>query len=178
MRALRYILAAIVPLCVLLWMPARPALILALGDEARLAARPVDPRDLFRGDYVALSFEAENMPLSAFSLLPFISLNPIHPHEGDVFYISLKKDDGKDGSGLHVPTMVTSAPPPNGLYLRARVGSHSYRGDSVPMDLGPSLKRFYVPEGTGLRLERAGRLAVTVRVWRGEAVIVSADAAL
>ena len=164
MRALRYILAAIVPLCVLLWMPARPALILALGDEARLAARPVDPRDLFRGDYVALSFEAERIPLSFFNSLP---------EWPDICYVLLEKD----ASGFHVPVRATSAPPPSGLYLRAAILSRYYGGESVHLDLGPNLQRFYVPEGAGLDLERAGRLAVTVRIWRGEAVIVSADAA-
>ena len=53
MRGLRrYLTAAILPLCVLLAAPVRPALILTFGEEVRLATVPFDPRDLFRGDYV------------------------------------------------------------------------------------------------------------------------------
>ena len=53
------------------------------------------------------------------------------------------------------------------------VTSPHYKRPWVHLDLGPSLKRFYVREGTGLELERADRLVVTVRIWRGEAVIQS-----
>ncbi|MBQ7263561.1 MAG: GDYXXLXY domain-containing protein [Synergistaceae bacterium] len=169
MRTARYLLAAVLPLCVLLWLPAWPALISTFGDEVRLAARPVDPRDLFRGDYVSLTFEAAAMPLASFDLPPSGPVRVPRPTEGDVFYVSLEKD----ASGLHVPVMATPAPP-DGPWLRARVVDPW--GPWVHLDLGPSLKRFYVREGTGLELERADRLVVTVRIWRGEAVIASVEA--
>lgn len=66
----RYLLAALLPLCVLLAAPVKPALVLMLGEEVRLATVPVDPRDVFRGDYVTLRFAVESVPLASFDLSP------------------------------------------------------------------------------------------------------------
>ena len=62
----KYALAALLPLLILLALPLKPFLISFLGQEVTLAVRPVDPRDLFRGDYVALSFEIETVPVNLF----------------------------------------------------------------------------------------------------------------
>lgn len=167
--ALRCFAAALLPLCVLLWLPMMPSLILMFGQEVRLAARPTDPRDPFRGDYVALEFDIEGVANAFFS--------------GDVEYgaecfITLSPDV----SGLWGPVAVSRAEPEEGVCLRGwvsvpRISDAEYRR----VDFGPELSRFYVPEGTGLALERAARegrgYAATVRILRGRPAIVSLDVA-
>ena len=53
---LRYLLAALVLCGLILAMILPRAAILRSGQEVRLEIAPVDPRDLFRGDYVVLAY--------------------------------------------------------------------------------------------------------------------------
>ena len=61
----RYILAALVLCGLILAIVVQRAAILRNGQEARLEVVPVDPRDLFRGDYVVLDYRigTVNAPL-------------------------------------------------------------------------------------------------------------------
>ena len=168
--SLRYLAAAVLPLGVLLWLPLEPLCVLTWGREICLAARPIDPRDPFRGDYVALEVNAASVPeaafqpasaLSAFDRECFVTLIP-------------------EPSGLWGPSLVTLVEPADGVYLRGRIDFRKV-GSMVHVDLGDGLRRFYVPEGTGQALERAAQdgknYRATVRVLRGRAVIVSLDVA-
>ena len=168
--SLRYLAAAVLPLGVLLWLPLEPLCVLTWGREICLAARPIDPRDPFRGDYVALEVNAASVPeaafqpasaLSAFDRECFVTLAP-------------------EPSGLWGPSLVTLTEPGDGVYLRGRIDFRKV-GSMVHVDLGDGLRRFYVPEGTGQALERAAQdgknYRATVRILRGRAVIVSLDVA-
>ena len=53
----RYILAALLLCGLILAMVYQRAEILRNGQEVRLEIVPVDPRDLFRGDYVILDYQ-------------------------------------------------------------------------------------------------------------------------
>lgn len=181
----RYLVAALLPLCVLLAAPVKPALILTLGEEVRLATLPVDPRDPFRGDYVTLRFAVENVPLASFDLpsgdrsLAGTGGKPSTDWERAVavedWYVPLSRDE----SGVFQPVGARTVPPDEGPYLRGTWRS-PYGGASSwgLLDFGPGLERFYLRENTGRRLEdaaRSGRIEALVRVWRGMPVIVSLD---
>ena len=66
---LRYILAALVLCGLILAMVVQRAAILRSGQEVRLEVVPVDPRDLFRGDYVVLGYRigTVDMPKDRYS---------------------------------------------------------------------------------------------------------------
>jgi len=167
----KFALAALPPLLILLALPLKPALIGLVGTEVTLAVRPVDPRDLFRGDYVALSFEIESVPVALFQ-----------PEKGGTPEQAAKRRS---------EWYVTLAPGPEGLWLPERVtpklrrepalkGRVKYMGRTIggpqvaEMDYGTSMQRFYVRESTGRALEdaaRTGKLHARVSIWRGEAVI-------
>ena len=97
----KFVLAALPPLLILLALPLKPLLISALGTEVTLAVRPVDPRDLFRGDYVALSFEIESVPVALFQ-----------PERGGTPEQAAKRRS---------EWYVTLAPGPEGLWIPVRV---------------------------------------------------------
>lgn len=166
--SLRYLAAALLPLCVLLWLPLEPLCILTWGREICLAAHPIDPRDPFRGDYVALEMEAASVPCVAFQPASLLSVF------GRECFVTLAPEP----SGLWSPSSVTLAEPEDGVYLRGRIAFKESR-DKVHVDFGDGLRRFYVPEGTGQTLERAARdgknYRATVRVLRGKAVIAALD---
>src|SRR4051812_30525766 len=61
----RYILAALVLCGLILATVVQRAAILRSGQEARLEVLPVDPRDLFRGDYVVLDYRIGTINIPA-----------------------------------------------------------------------------------------------------------------
>lgn len=182
MRGLRrYLVAALLPLCVLLAAPVRPALILMFGEEVRLATVPFDPRDLFRGDYVALHFAVEEIPLASFDVVSggrAASRGTGGPEPAEMklakdWYVSFKRD----ASGIFSPEGVGTSPPVGRPYLRGTFRAAS-GGSVARLDFGPGLERFYLRENTGRALEdaaRKGRIEAIVKVWRGMPVIVSLD---
>ena len=169
----KYALAALAPLLILLALPLKPFLISMIGQEVTLAVRPVDPRDLFRGDYVALSFEIESVPVNLFEE------DEGGTHEQAVrrhseWYVSL--EEGPDG--LWKPCGASQLPGRE-PYLKGRVkylGQVVGKGWTAELDYGTNMRRYYVRESTGRELEKAaqnGVLRAKVRIWRGEAVIQS-----
>ena len=169
----KYALAALPPLLILLALPLKPFVISLLGQQVTLAVRPVDPRDLFRGDYVALSFEIETVPVELFEQ------EDGGTHEQAVrrhseWYVSL--EEGPDG--LWRPSWAAQAPYSE-PYLKGRVkymGQVVGKGWTAELDYGPNMRRYYVRENTGRALEQAaqtGTLRARVAIWKGEAVIQS-----
>lgn len=106
------------------------------GQEIVLKAVPVDPRDLLRGDYVILGYEAQ-------TLAPHLLRGP-DVTVGERVYVTLERQDR-----YWVPTEYQAAAfgkPPSAIFLTAIVESTS--GTAVRVNY-PNLDRYYVPEGTG-----------------------------
>jgi uncharacterized membrane-anchored protein len=112
---------------------------LRTGREVLLKTVPVDPQDLFRGDYVVLSYDISRIDTSAFGQAP----NAFSP--GAPIYVLL---------GLTGPYSVVSGiqrqPPKDGLFLKGRV--HDVNDSTVRVQYG--IESYFVPEGQGRRLER------------------------
>lgn len=144
--------ACVLQIALLGWIVADRALLLANGREVRFAVVPVDPRDLFRGDYVVLSY-----PFSRVHNGRVAGDNDFAPQE--TVYVSLA--EGVDGWEA---TALGREPPTEGLYLRGTIagqaGISTEAGDDCPpivgctgYDIDYNLERFYVPEGTGREIE-------------------------
>jgi uncharacterized membrane-anchored protein len=123
---------------------------LATGEEVVLQTVPVDPRDLFRGDYVNLRYTISTV----LSYTDFAV--------GDRVYVSLtQRGDIWDGQSA-----LDSAP--DGLYIKGRVTSAGQR--RVEVEYG--IESYFVPEGTGHIIERARDVKVRVAIdSSGNAVI-------
>lgn len=174
----KYLLVMIIPLAVLLSRPVIPLLTLAFGQEVKLATVPFDPRDFFRGDYVELSFEIENVSAGLISPSLLAKLNEEDDNddyrpdgEMDV-YVSLKPDE----SGIYNAALVSdvSGAPGGGVYVRGKLEKYSYPNRSgtgiIRIDYGNNLSRFYVKENTGPELEdaaRKGKIRAAAKVWNG-----------
>jgi uncharacterized membrane-anchored protein len=128
--------------------------IVLLGTEMVLATRPVDPRDLFRGEYVILRYEIERDEKV---------LETLGTLENETaLYLKLEAD----ADGIARVVEVNTAPDmSSGVWLKGIV-----TGNQVQF---PSLEQYFVPEGAGLPIERIGAaLRVRVAVWGGEARVV------
>ena len=172
-KFIKYPLIMIIPLAVLLSSPIIPLAALSFGQEVKLSTIPVDPRDFFRGDYVALKFAIEEIDFetisqSLLSKLRIKDKDEYYPPEDQV-YVSLKPDD----EGIYNVALVSDAPPAEGVYVRGRIKGNFQR-DRVAIDYGNNLSRFYVKENTGLELEdaaRKGQILAIAKVWKGHIVL-------
>ena len=180
-RFSKYLLAMLLPLGVLLARPLTPAAVLAFGQEIRLSTEPVDPRDVFRGDYVTLRFSIEDAGASLLSdwdketLTGRLDASDNFGAPSVFLYVTLKPDEG----GIWQLAAMSFTPPKAGIYLRARVSRTYYYNENIDLDYGDYLKRYYVRENTGRELEdaaRRGNLTATAKVWRGRAVLTSVEA--
>lgn len=127
------------------------------GEEVTLALRPVDPRDLLRGDYVILNPEIQLVDTG-------IGV-PAEVFGGDDVWVVV----APDGEGISRAVAVLSAPPTDGrIALKGRVSSTPGASDTV-LRIDYGLDAFFVPEGQGLEIERLPRDRVRL------VVAVSAD---
>ncbi|MFN3869283.1 MAG: GDYXXLXY domain-containing protein [Hyphomicrobiaceae bacterium] len=152
--------------------------LLANGRQVTMDVRPVDPRSLFRGDYVILSYDISRLPLSMF---------PSHPRTDQRVLVRLVQDAAA-GAGGWKPVGVTLAMPERITDSEVVLAGHvryappqtstSARGSDnteqmVLMTYG--IESFFVPEGAGkpIELEIApGKVKVELAVSAsGEAAI-------
>lgn len=128
-----------------------------LGQEVRLQTQPLDPRDLFRGNYARLNYEFNNRPLGDFQ-------------PGQVVYLPLTQQGELWQAGQ------LQATPPQGLFLRGRVGDALWgrRGVKYGIDA------LFAPKEEALRLEKELRhsaVAVVRVAPNGKAALVRVEPA-
>jgi len=127
-------------LVVLIAMIVTPFTTLITGDTILLRVVPVDPRDLFRGDYVILSYEFSRVPPQGIPGLQSAD------HHGQTVYVAIvPEEDGKHWRAsqfsLHKPS--------TGKFLRGQITGWNR------IEFG--IESYFVQEGEGLRYERAVR---------------------
>jgi len=110
---------------------------------------PLDPRDLFRGEYVILSYRFSRIPPEGVEGLPgpYTETNRVDWIDRSVF-VPLTPVDGREGRYVSGPPSVT--PPTRGvLFLQGTIKS------SWEIDYG--IDTFYVQEGGAPPYEQAAR---------------------
>ncbi|QLF70309.1 GDYXXLXY domain-containing protein [Peteryoungia desertarenae] len=138
------------------------ASILRSGTEVLLKTRPIDPRDLFRGDYVILNYDISDVPIALIA--------GARPEEGSSQRLHVRLVPGPDGYwNISEASFETLARASQSVVMTTKpitVYDWLWQGNgNLRVDYG--IERFYVPEGEGLVLEEArneGRLSVAVRV--------------
>ncbi|WP_298440341.1 GDYXXLXY domain-containing protein [uncultured Ferrimonas sp.] len=134
---------------------------LLTGTEIRLAAQPVDPRSLLRGNYVILDYPQLRPSTEQ---LQQAQLRPSQP-----FYIRLEAN----ADGLYQFAGLSPMPPSNGLYLRGRVPNPI---SSRRIRYG--IEALFLPKQQALATEAKLRDGAIVRVRvdsRGQARLVALE---
>lgn len=173
MRTALLIVAALQSL-VLGWIVWDRVGLLANGREIKAAVVPVDPRDLFRGDYVTLGY--------GFNTGTEVAL-PEGIRQGDRVYALLKSQSPAEWS---LSSLSTNKPVVandgevvlKGIVEYVRPGPQPGSGTIGRLRYG--IERFYLPEGTGRDLEvqvREKRVVAVLAVGRdGEAALKGLEA--
>jgi uncharacterized membrane-anchored protein len=123
------------------------------GTTVWLKVVPVDPRDMFRGDYVILSYSMSQSSNAS----GWISGDDVPV--GTAVYVTLVPDD--DGIH-HRADQYLPEPPASGLYIKGT------RQGGNRIEYG--IESFYVQAGTGLDYEQAARtgtLSAEVAIGEG-----------
>ena len=151
------------------------ASILSHGTEIRLRTVPVDPRDLFRGDYVVfnypISIVATGKDAGAFK-------------RGETVYVTL----GRDADGFSRAVGVSRAWPSNSgdaVVIAGRVtstsacalndaGAFDCSGDRSRLRIAYGIESYFVPQGEGKAIETTDKTRIEVVA----AVSTSGEAAI
>ncbi len=138
----------------LAYMIVERASLLKNGREIVLDVRPVDPRSLFRGDYVILSYSAiSSLPKDLLQTLPV-------RRKAMPAYVTLKKAS-EGWQPIAVDTRYPDKVAPDEVVFKGRF-RNKWSGR-----INYGIENFFVPEGEGKELEkliRAGQLRAILAV--------------
>lgn len=147
MTALRILIVVALQTAALAYMIVDRTSILRSTTVVTLKVKPVDPSDMFRGDYVILNYDISNIDTAT---LPG---DDAYMHGGWA-YVTLANQNG-----VWTPTTVNNAMPahtPDTVVLRGLVDSSStFAGTGTPMSLRLTygIESFFVPQGQGKTIE-------------------------
>lgn len=144
--------AAVIQIALLGTMVVDRAQVLRGGTEVKLQTRPIDPRDLLRGDYVVLGYDISTVASGALFKQPSASRHP-------VVYVKLapKPDGLYEAVSVHTAPVPVTSPE---VLIRGTVAygaSCEPDGESFCKELQVryNLEKYFVPEGEGKKLEDA-----------------------
>ena len=141
--------ATLFQLGVLAWMIVGTQLLFRAATTAYVQVEPVDPRDLFTGEYVTLSYEFSRVPPGGVAGLPGpYTYENLQDWRGRPVYVELIPDPRRPD---HFRGGRPSVSPPAGdaLYLQGTLES--------PTQIDFGIDEFHVQEGQGRAYEDAVR---------------------
>jgi uncharacterized membrane-anchored protein len=156
--------AALVQVALLTVMIIDRTQILREGTEITLQTRPVDPRDLLRGDYVVLGYDISQLPAGSLLNQSAAARNPM---------VFVKLAPNRDGLyvavSVHAEPVAVTSPE---VLIRGRVAYGATCGSTGrafcdELRISYNLESYFVPEGEGLKLEQLrnqSKLAVVAAV--------------
>lgn len=146
-RRSRWFWAAVaLQVLVLLGMTGMRAYTLATGTRVLLKTLPVDPRDLFRGDYVRLRYEISRLPVGQ------VQAAGHELRRGDVVWVLLAPGQPHWQAVAAGPRRPEPGPRQVAVQGRVQYREDGPEGQYLHVEYG--IESFFVPEGEGRRLER------------------------
>lgn len=128
-----------------------------MGQPLLLKAAPVDPRDLFRGEYVALRYDFSHLAPEALHGPEYGG--SLRFDVGETIYVALRRD-----GRFWTNDYVSKTPPRSAsAFLRGRVTRVRLAAAPSPSDMDAGvdveygIESYFVPEGQGPKLEAAAR---------------------
>lgn len=155
-------------------------LVIYQGEKIILQVEPVDPRSLFQGDYVQLSYAFSTIDLSTFN--NDINQDTIK-RQDDIYLVFDKQDD------LSIPVLATQNKDliTDKLYIKGEIryvtpaALTPNKFENLPPQ-GPilhvdwNIEKYFVPEGKGKEIEeqiRNGVAYVEVALYKGKARVTN-----
>jgi uncharacterized membrane-anchored protein len=161
---LRYVLAALALCGLIVAMILPRAAILRSGQEARLEVVPIDPRDLFRGDYVVLGYRIGTVNPPPGVSTPFtrgqqvfVTLRPDSNGKSQAVAISAERPTAS-GNDIVISGVVST---PSTCQLND-AGARDCKLGSRAVGVRYGLESYFVPQGEGKKIERVEKARLEV----------------
>lgn len=157
MRKAFILLAIMFQVLVLVYMAGDREHILRNGKIIHLRTAPIDPRDLFRGDYIRLNYEISRIPVN--KIIDTNSTNELK--KGAKIYVILKEGP----NGLYEMVNASFKKPDDGFYLRGRIPyEYKHLRPGNPSWINYGIEAYFVEQGKGRDIEkrRGNRTSVQV----------------
>lgn len=133
------------------------------GREISLPIKPVDPRDIFKGDYARLGYDISRPPQAL--MAPVFDKS----RRGTDVFVTIESSGGTPWHVVAVSALRPRDVGANQLVLAGRL-AHSWQNT-----INYGIERYFVPEGEGRKLEdlaRTSQLSAVIAVdARGRAAI-------
>jgi uncharacterized membrane-anchored protein len=149
-------LGVAVQLAILAGMIVRHEMPYLTGQTVLLRVAPVDPRDMFRGDYVTLRYDFSRVPSGGIAGLGHFDYSRSAEWQNRIVYVSLVPE--ADGRHWRAERFSLERPT-SGRYIRGTIAGWGR------IECG--IESYYVQEGTGHKYEEAvrhGRLSAEVAI--------------
>lgn len=139
----------------LVWMVADRVSLLKSGREITLKVVPVDPRDIFRGDYVVLGYDLTSVT----RVTARDGALPKTINSGAMAYVTITPDAEKGWVAAAISDAFPKEVRPSDAVLRGYVTgvSGDETSDSRTVRVRYGIESYFVPEGEGLEIEKQVR---------------------
>ena len=150
MTTLRVLIIVALQTIALAWMILDRQQMLDSSSTVTLKVVPVDPRDLFRGDYVVLSYDISRLDMSKLE-------GPKATAPGNTIYVRLRRTN--DTWTAVALSNAPEKPTDTQVTLKAQVTSMDAPGAGASqfITLSYGIESYFVPQGTGRAIEEAAR---------------------
>ncbi len=150
MRKYAIIGAIIFQAAVLAFMAGHREYIVRTGKTIFLRTAPIDPRDIFRGDYVRLRYDISTIPLDNFKG----DIDKLRKSFGVKIYTALSLDSNKVGYFK----FAADKKPENEIFIRGRTsGKWRLSRHAATINVKYGIEAYFVKQGMGLVMEKIRR---------------------
>ncbi len=174
------IFALFIPVIILLSLTLKPMMTLQLGQTIQLQTLPVDPTDLFRGDYIDLFYDMTQVDIKETAVDGLPSDYTPESIRGKDIYVILAPVAG--GTTYQV-SRYSMTPPSDPLYLKGQIRYAYLKGispqkDDLILNIDFGIDRYFIEENSGAQLDlatRSGKVLVTLKVYKGFGVVTNLE---
>lgn len=157
MRKWLVILCVVAQVSVLAFMVGGREMIIRSGNLIYLRTAPLDPRDIFRGDFVRLDYTFNEV--SSRNTENFTA-----PQKGQMVYASLQAEPG----GVYAFAGLSAARPDSGVFIRGRITRNNEWAEGGTLRVKYGIEQYFVEQGSGFAIEekrgRRGGMQVPMEV--------------
>jgi len=170
----KFVFAVALQIAILLVMMGMKWSTAAFGTKILLKTAPVDPWDMFRGDYVILSYEISELDLSK------VPVDKNDFHQNETVYVQLKKQ----GKYWTAASISHRRPDAGSLAIKGKVRLYMEPQDTRKLEgsrenkelliLDYGIESFFVPQHQGKEIEQERRsleVEASVDRWGNSALV-------
>lgn len=180
MKNNKYIISMILPIIVLIGMAMTPLMTYYNGNEIIINTKPYDPTDAFRGDYIYMNYDINDISLDQMpdGLIDKDSYYQDKLSNKDL-YVVLKKENK-----IYKVDYLTDKKPKDKIYLKAKYSNtltdweenkENEKDNIIGIRVSYNLDKYFIEENTGADFEkkaREGKLKAKVKVYNGYSLLI------